>query len=62
MITTYIEYAELREKKGVTDCEVINALHLNPNFFSRWKKGRAHGGTDTPRVENLKKITEYLNR
>lgn len=56
MITEYKEFEELSKKAGVTAYRVCIDLGLNPHFFTWWKTGKVK----TPRVENLKRITKYL--
>lgn len=51
----YEKYAQLRDKKGVTDYAVANATGIGASTFTDWKSGRSK-----PKVEKLAKIAEYL--
>lgn len=51
----YEKYAELRDKRGVTDYAVSKACGIGRSTFSEWKSGKYQ-----PKPEKLKKIAEYL--
>lgn len=51
----YQRYAELRDKKGVTDYKVSKETGISKSSFSEWKSGRSK-----PKVEKLKKIADYF--
>ena len=61
MITDIEHYEEIKKKRKLTDKEVIAGVRdmgftLNDNFFWLWRKGK------NPRIDTLKKITEYLTK
>ncbi len=51
----YKRYAELRDKKGVTDYKVSKETGISKSSFSEWKSGRSK-----PKAEKLKKIADYF--
>ena len=56
MDTKYTEYANLRDKKGVTDNQVSIATGVARSTFTDWKNGRSAPGT-----VKLKAIADYFN-
>lgn len=62
MITTIEEYDKIRIKLGLSDRQILTGMKraghpLNKDFFSYWRNERVK----CPHVENLKKVTEYLD-
>lgn len=51
----YKRYAELRDKKGVTDYKVSKETGISKSSFSEWKSGRSK-----PKADKLKKIADYF--
>lgn len=51
----YEKYAELRDKKGVTDYRVAADTGIPKSTFSEWKSGRSK-----PKADKLKKIADYF--
>lgn len=51
----YSIYADLRDKKGVTDYAVSKATGVGRSTLSDWKQGR-----HIPNTENLRKIADYF--
>ncbi len=52
----YTKYAELRDKKGLTDYKVAQVSGLPMSMFSDWKSGRS-----TPKVNRLNKVSKVLD-
>lgn len=52
----YERYAELREKKGVTDYRVSVETGISKTMFSEWKTGRSN-----PKVDKLKILADYFD-
>lgn len=51
----YEKYAELRNKKGVTDYKVASDTNIPRSTFSEWKSGRSK-----PKVDKLKALADYF--
>ena len=51
----YEVYAELRDKKGVSDYRVSQETGITKSTFSDWKSGRS-----SPKIDKVKKIADYL--
>lgn len=51
----YKVYADLRDKKGVTDYEVSKRTGISTSTLTEWKKH-----TYTPKIEKIKKLAEYF--
>ena len=51
----YERYAELRDKKGVTDYKVAQECGIGRATLSEWKSGNY-----TPKIDKLRKIAEYF--
>ena len=51
----YEVYAELRDKKGVSDYRVSQETGITKSTFSDWKSGRSN-----PKIEKIKKIADYF--
>lgn len=51
----YEVYAELRDKKGVSDYRVSQETGITKSTFSDWKSGRS-----IPKIDKVKKIADYL--
>lgn len=51
----YETYADLRDKKGVTDYRVAMDLGFSRTTLTEWGKG-----TYTPKVDKLKKLADYF--
>lgn len=48
-------YAELRDKRGLTDYQVAKETGLSPSLFSDWKAGRS-----VPKIDRLQKIARFF--
>lgn len=51
----YEVYAELRDKKGVSDYRVSRETGITKSTFSDWKAGRSN-----PKIEKIKKLADYF--
>lgn len=51
----YQRYAELRDKKGVTDYRVSEDTGIPRSTFTDWANGRS-----APKIEKLMKLAEYF--
>lgn len=51
----YVKYAELRDKKGLTDYRVSVDTGIPKSTFSEWKSGRSK-----PKVDKLKVLADYF--
>lgn len=51
----YEVYAELRDKKGVSDYRVSQETGITKSTFSDWKSGRSN-----PKIEKIKKLADYF--
>lgn len=51
----YSIYAELRDKKGMSDYSVAKIIGVGRSTLSDWKTGK-----HTPNKDNLKRIAEYF--
>lgn len=51
----YSKYAELRDKKGVTDYAVSKATKIPTSTLTNWKYGRY-----SPKVDKLKILSNYF--
>lgn len=51
----YAKYAELRDKKGVTDYRVSEDTKITKSTFSDWKSGRSN-----PKIDKLKILADYF--
>lgn len=51
----YSIYADLRDKKGMTDYAVAKAIPIGRSILSDWKTGK-----HIPNKDNLKKIADYF--
>lgn len=52
---SYKKYAELRDRKLVTDYEVSKKTKVPTSTLSNWKAGRY-----TPKSDKIKKIADYF--
>lgn len=52
---TYEEYAKIRDKKGLSDYKVAQAIGIGRSTFSEWKKGKYQ-----PKIEKINAIKEFL--
>ena len=43
----YTRYVELRDKKGLKDCDVAKSTNISTSFFSEWKSGKHRPGVKT---------------
>lgn len=55
-MSSYENYAKLKETKGVNDFAVSKATGIAPATMSDWKNGRTE-----PKIDKLQKIAEYFN-
>ena len=55
-MSSYENYAKLKEAKGVNDFAVSKATGIAPATMSDWKNGRTE-----PKIDKLQKIAEYFN-
>lgn len=51
----YVKYAELRDKRGLTDYRVSVDTGISKSTFSEWKSGRSK-----PKVDKLKVLADYF--
>lgn len=51
----YVKYAELRDKRGLTDYRVSVDTDIPKSTFSEWKSGRSK-----PKVDKLKVLADYF--
>ena len=51
----YAKYAELRDKKGLTNYRVSVDTGIPKSTFSEWKSGRSK-----PKVDKLKVLADYF--
>ena len=51
----YEKYAELRDKKGLTNYRVSADTGIPKSTFSEWKSGRSK-----PKVDKLKVLADYF--
>ena len=51
----YAKYAELRDKKGVTDYKVSQETDISTATLSCWKTGQY-----SPKLDKLKKLADYF--
>lgn len=51
----YLKYAELRDKKGVTDYRVAKETGLSTATLTNWKKGNYR-----PKLDKLLAIAKYF--
>lgn len=51
----YQRYCELRDKKGVSDCEVSRATGITRSTFTDWKSGRSKPG-----FEKIVKLARFF--
>ena len=51
----YSKYAELRDRKGVTDYKVAQETGVSTATLTSWKQG-----VYTPKVDKLLKIADYF--
>ena len=52
---SYKKYADLRDRKGVTDYEVSKNTGVPTSTLSNWKAGRY-----TPKSDKIKAIADYF--
>lgn len=52
---TYEKYAEIRDKKNLTDGKVAEMCGFGRSTFSDWKAGRS-----IPKIEKMQKIADAL--
>lgn len=52
----YKKYAELRDKKGITDYRVSKDTGLSTAMFSNWKQGNYK-----PKADKLKILADYFS-
>lgn len=55
-MSSYENYAKLKETKGVNDFAVSKATGIAPATMSDWKNGRTE-----PKIDKLQKIADYFN-
>lgn len=55
-MSSYENYAKLKEAKGVNDFAVSKATGIAPATMSDWKNGRTE-----PKIDKLQKIADYFN-
>jgi len=55
-MSSYENYAKLKEKNGVNDFAVSKATGIAPATMSDWKNGRTE-----PKIDKLQKIADYFN-
>ena len=55
-MSSYENYAKLKETKGVNDFAVSKATGIAPATMSDWKNGR-----NEPKIDKLQKIADYFN-
>ena len=55
-MSSYENYAKLKEVKGVNDFAVSKATGIAPATMSDWKNGRTE-----PKIDKLQKIADYFN-
>lgn len=53
----YKKYAELRDKRGVTDYEVSKNTGVPTSSLTNWKYGRY-----APKADKLKKLADYFGK
>lgn len=51
----YEKYADLRDKKGVTDYRVASETGITKSTFTDWKNGRSK-----PKVDKLTTLAKYF--
>ena len=51
----YLDYAKLRDERGLKDIDVAKATGLNQPLFTNWKQGRY-----MPKIDKIKKIADYF--
>lgn len=51
----YAKYAELRERKGVTDYRVAKETGISRSFFTDWQRG-----VYQPKIAKLQKLAAYF--
>lgn len=51
----YSKYADLRDKKGITDYKVAKETGIAPSTISDWKNG-----VSMPKSDKLLKLAEYF--
>lgn len=54
---SYKKYADLRDRKGVTDYEVSKNTGVPTSTLSNWKAGRY-----TPKSDKIKAIADYFEK
>lgn len=52
---SYKKYAEVRDRKGVTDYEVSKNTGVSTSTLSNWKAGRY-----TPKVDKISSLSAYF--
>lgn len=55
-MSSYENYAKLKETKGVNDFAVSKATGIAPATMSDWKNGRTE-----PKIDKLQKIADYFD-
>lgn len=55
VVNLYKKYAELRDKKGLTDYRVSKETGLSTAMFSNWKQGNYK-----PKADKLKILADYF--